>query len=105
MLEKLFKFTQTDGKIIEKVVSDENVHYNHMILPKGEGLPEHTSNSNLYMLVVRGTLSLRLSDQEEHKYPKGSLLTIPNKLVMNAYNTDEEVLEITVVKAPAPGTF
>jgi quercetin dioxygenase-like cupin family protein len=105
MLEKKYILTQSNKKVIEKVISDDFVHYNHMILPLGERLPEHYSNSNVYMFVVRGTLSIRLDDQEEHKYVKGSLLKIPNKVKMNVYNNDEEVLELTVVKAPAPGTF
>lgn len=105
MLEKIFKLTQSDEKVIEKVIADENIHYNHMILPKGEGFPEHFSNSNVYMLVIRGVLSLKLDNQEEHTYEKGSLLRIPNKTKMNGYNKYEEVLEFIVVKAPAPGTF
>ncbi|MBI9009118.1 MAG: cupin domain-containing protein [Tenericutes bacterium] len=105
MIEKLFNCAQTDEFAIEKVIWDEFLHYNHVVLPNGQGLPEHLSNSNVYMLVMRGTLSLRLDQQEEQSYPKGSLLKIPNKVVMNVYNTHEEVLEITIVKAPAPGTF
>lgn len=105
MVETKFKLTQSEEKVIEKVISDDNVHYNHMILRKGEALPEHYSNSNVYMLVIRGRLSIRLNDQDEHNYETGSLLKIPYNVLMNVYNTDEEVLEITVVKAPAPGTF
>lgn len=105
MIEKLYKLTQTEDKKIEKVVSDQNVHYNHMVLPKGEALPEHFSNSNVYMYVIRGTVSLRLGDQDTHQYPKGSLLNIPNNIKMNVFNELDEVCEITVVKAPAPGTF
>ncbi len=104
MLEKLFKFAQTDEKAIEKVIWDENLHYNHVVLPKGERLPEHYSNSNVYMQVMRGTLSIRLDNQEEHKYPQGSLLKIPNEVLMNVCNNDEAALEITIVKAPAPET-
>lgn len=40
--------------MIEKVIADENLHFNHiMILNKNEGLPEHFSNSNVYMIVVK----------------------------------------------------
>lgn len=103
MIEKLYNLTQTDSKKIERVVSDDHLHYNHMVLPLGERLPEHFSNSNVYMLVIRGTVTLKLGDQEPHSYPKGSLLNISNKIKMNVYNESKEVCEITVVKAPAPG--
>jgi quercetin dioxygenase-like cupin family protein len=105
MIEKIFKFTQSEEKVIEKVITDANVHYNHMIIPKGERLPEHFTNSNVYMLVMRGVLSIRFDDQEEHIYEKGSLLSIPNKVKMNVYNKNEEVLEISLVKSPSPETL
>lgn len=104
MLEKLYNFEKTDQKIIEKIIADENVNINHMVLPKGEGLPEHYSNSTVYMLVVRGNISLRLGDQDEHTYPKGSIINIPNNTKMNVYNDTCGLAEIFVIKAPAPSS-
>jgi quercetin dioxygenase-like cupin family protein len=102
MIEQTFNLTQGDARTIEKVVMDENLHYMHMILNKGEGLPEHFSNSNVYMAVLRGTLTIGLGGQEDHAYPRGSLLKIPFNVRMNVRNLNDEVLELTVVKAPAP---
>lgn len=102
MVEQIFKLSVTDEKAIEKVIFDENVHYLHMVFNQNEGLPEHFSNSNVYMTVVRGTLSIGLDDQEVHQYEKGTLLKIPYKTKMNVRNSDKEVLELIVVKAPAP---
>ena len=102
MIEQVFNLARGDKKTIEQVVMDENLHYMHMILNKGEALPEHYSNSNVYMAVLRGTLAIGLGEQEPHAYPVGSLLKIPFNTKMNVGNRDEEVLEITVVKAPAP---
>jgi quercetin dioxygenase-like cupin family protein len=102
MIEKNYKHSVADTKTIEKLVADENVHINHMILPKGEGLPLHMSNSNVYMTVMRGTISLVLDDQEQHDYGVGNILNIPNNTKMNVSNTNETVAEILVVKAPAP---
>ena len=102
MVEKVYELAATDEKSVRRVVLDENLHYIHMEFPKGEGLPEHYSNSNVYMTVVRGRLSLGLNDQEVHAYPAGTLLTIPVKTKMNVRNQDEPVLELIIVKAPAP---
>ena len=41
MIEQIFKLTQGNDKTVEKVIIDENIHYMHMILNKGECLPEH----------------------------------------------------------------
>lgn len=102
MVEQVFKLSVGNEKAVEKVVFDENVHYLHMVFNKGEGLPEHFSNSNVYMTVIRGKLSIGLDDQEIHEYEGGTLLKIPFQTKMNVRNLHDETLELIVVKAPAP---
>jgi quercetin dioxygenase-like cupin family protein len=102
MIEKEYKLSKTNDKAIEKVIFDENLHYLHMVFGKGEGLPEHFSNSNVYMTVVRGKLSIGLNEQEIHDYEAGTLLKIPFQTKMNVKNLHDETLELIVVKAPAP---
>ncbi len=102
MIETVFKFSTGDEKAIEKVVFDENLHYIHMVFPKDQGLPVHFSNSNVYMTVIRGTLSISLDEQPVREYGAGTLVRIPNKTKMNVRNLSEDVLELIVVKAPAP---
>ena len=102
MIEQVYEMSTEDEKAVERVIQDENIHYIHMIFNKDEGLPEHFSNSNVYMTVVRGTLSIGLNDQEVHQYNKGTLLKIPVNTKMNVKNVLENVLELIVVKAPAP---
>ena len=102
MVEQVFKLSVGDEKAVERVVFDENVHYLHMVFNKNEGLPEHLSNSNVYMTVVRGTLSIGLDEQEIHEYEAGTLLKIPFQTKMNFNNRHRETLELIVVKAPAP---
>ncbi len=102
MIETKYSYTISGSKVIERIMEDEHVAINHMILPKGEGLPEHYSNSNVYMIVAGGIITIRLNDQEEHSYPAGSILAIPYKTKMNVYNIHDETLEFFVVKAPGP---
>lgn len=102
MIEKVFKLAQTDEKTVEKVMMDENIQYVHMIFGKGQSTPEHYTNSNVYMTVLRGVLTISLGDQEEHTYETGTMLSIPNKVKMTAGNVHDEVLEFIVIKAPAP---
>ena len=103
MIEEVFTISVTDDKAVEKVIFDDNVQYIHMVFNKGEGLPEHFSNSNVYMTVLRGTLTIGLNDQEIHDYEKGTVLKIPFNTKMNVNNGNEAVLELIIVKAPAPG--
>jgi quercetin dioxygenase-like cupin family protein len=102
MIEQIFKLTNSKQKTIERIICDENLHYNHMILPKGESLPLHKTNSNVYMYVVRGTLSISLNDQAKSVYESGTILKLSEGILMNALNEHDDILELTVVKAPAP---
>ncbi|MGI6443256.1 MAG: cupin domain-containing protein [Synergistaceae bacterium] len=102
MIEKVFKMTIGNEKTIEPVIQDELLHYMHMILNKDEALPVHFSNSNVYMTVLRGTLSIALGDRETHEYSSHTILKIPEGTKMNVRNLHDETLEITVVKVPAP---
>lgn len=102
MLEQVFSFSRSDEKAVEKLLFDENIHYIHMVFPKNEGLPVHNANSNVYMTVVRGTLSIKLGEQDTHTYEAGTLVKIPYQTKMDVKNRHDDVLELIVVKAPAP---
>ncbi len=102
MIEKVYKMTQGNEKTVERIITDENIHYAHIILNKNEGTPEHYTNANLYMTVLRGKLSIQLAEQEIHEYNTGDILKIPNNTKMTVKNLHEDVLELMVVKAPAP---
>jgi quercetin dioxygenase-like cupin family protein len=102
MIEQIYNMTYSNDRLIEKVIQDENIHYNHMVLKKDEGLPEHFSNSVVYMTVLKGILSIALDEQDVNRYEAYSILKIPFNTKMNVKNLDEEVLELIVIKAPAP---
>jgi quercetin dioxygenase-like cupin family protein len=105
MIEKKSLFQQVNNKLIEKIIDDENVNINHMVLTKGDALPVHYSNSNVYMLIVRGNITLELGGQEEHVYPSGSIVSIPYNTKMGVSNQHDETLEFFVIKAPSPRFF
>lgn len=102
MIEQIFKLTQTNEKIVEKIILDENINYIHMVFNNGEGLPEHYSNAPVYMTVLRGTLTIGLDDGQVNIYEAGTLLKIPVDTKMNVGNKHKETLELIVVKSPSP---
>lgn len=105
MIEEIFNLSKSMERTVEKVIQDDNLDYIHMIFNRDEGLPIHYSNSNVYMTVLQGTLSIALDDQEVHDYPGGTLLKIPYKTKMNVSNLNDEKLELLVIKAPAPKNY
>ncbi|NMD27949.1 MAG: hypothetical protein GYA81_08305 [Chloroflexi bacterium] len=104
MVEKVFAMSTRSEHVIEAVLTDEYITYMHMVLLKDEALPTHYTNANIYMTVVSGTMHLSLSDGEFRVYPSGSVVNVPFKIKMIAQNRGEEILELIVVKSPAPGS-
>lgn len=102
MLEQVYHLTQNAEKVVEKIIQDENLHLAHIVLPKGDVVPSHNTNSTVYMTVVRGTLSIALGDQEVANYEMGTVLKIPFDTKMQVSNQHLATLELIVVKAPAP---
>ncbi len=102
MYEKCYEFHHSEDYLVEKIIQDEDVHVNHMIFKQHEGLPTHKSNSSVYMIVIRGILSLKLEEQDFHEYSSGCIVNIPFGLRMDVNNLHEETLELFVLKAPSP---
>ncbi|NCD04591.1 MAG: hypothetical protein EOL97_00570 [Spirochaetia bacterium] len=104
MKEKIYTMSDNNTKIIEAVIKDENLHYMHMVLFQNESLNPHYSNANVYMTVREGKLSLSLNDGEYIVYEKNTVVNIPFNTKMNVQNHNKEVLELIVIKAPAPNS-
>ncbi|WP_319371618.1 cupin domain-containing protein [uncultured Ilyobacter sp.] len=102
MIEKVFKMSQEDKTVVEKLILEDNLHYIHMVFTKDKGLPLHYSNAVVHMNVVRGKLSITLGDQDTKIYEAGTLLEIPFNVKMNVRNEHDETLELIVIKAPGP---
>jgi quercetin dioxygenase-like cupin family protein len=106
VIEKEYSFkTSSKTKLIEKIISDENLDINHVFFNKGEALPEHYSNSNVYLIVISGSISVQLNDQNAHIYNKGAIVNVPYKTKMNISNQHDEILEFFIIKAPSPRSF
>jgi len=76
-----------------------------MVLPEGDCLSVHKANSNVYMTVVRGTVTLELDETPPVKYSTGSILNIEYGTLMSVCNKDSDTLELFVIKAPGPAYY
>lgn len=98
MIETKYDLYQGDEFKIEKLVIGKPGQYIHMVFPKGKGLPIHKSNAELFMTVLRGTLSLKLDNQELENIQSGTMIKIPINTLMNVTNQNEKTCELIVVK-------
>lgn len=104
-MEKQYPFAQSSEKLIEKILADDVVMINHMILNQGDALPQHDANSNVYMIIIRGAVTAQLDDRPAKRYAHGSILHIPGKTKMSIANTEPQQAEFFVVKAPSPRLY
>ncbi|MBN1520175.1 MAG: cupin domain-containing protein [Spirochaetales bacterium] len=102
MIERRYEFSLLDTQAMEKVVDDERVNINHIVVEPGKIVPVHVSNSHIHQIVVRGTLSLSLEDGPFNEHPAGSIVSVPFNQKMAIENHGADVLEFFVVKAPNP---
>ena len=75
--EEIYTISTGDERTVEKILLDENLQYLHMIFGLNDGLPEHLTNSTVYMTVIRGNLTIALEGGGDRKHPAGTLLKIP----------------------------
>ena len=102
-MEKLYTFNQSKEKLLEpKIVNEDVVVINHIILNKGDAVPTHNSDSNVFQIIVRGAITLRLEENTPKKYGHGSIISIPCGTKMGISNEGDEQLEFFVIKAPNP---
>lgn len=104
MKSKIYHFSSQEEKLIERIVDQKEVQINHIILPGGDKVPEHYSNSNVYLIVIRGRMSLTLKG-EKGEYAGGNIIQIPYQTRMLIENQGKETLEFFVVKAPHPEQY
>ena len=102
MTEKVYTFAGTDQRTMEKIVDDERVNINHIVLGPGEAVPVHVSNSWVHQIIVRGTLSLSLEGGPFADHGTGEIVAVPFNLRMAIENHGTGTLEFFVIKAPNP---
>jgi len=100
VVEKVYKFNSTDQKLIEKIVNNQNVNINHMVLPRGERLPVHNPNSDVYLIIINGAMDIALQQQKPARYTASSIINVLFGIKMDIRNSQSEFLEFFVVKAP-----
>ncbi len=102
MVEKNIKYQLEDKSVVERLVDFKDVSIAHAILESGEKFPAHNSNAKVQIIIVKGELSIKLEEQEVHKYQKGSILEVPFDTFMELSNEGNESMEFFAIKAPSP---
>ena len=102
MIATPYQFNLSNTKLVEKIIEDDHAAINHVILPSGEALPQHSTNSFVYLIIIRGAATIQLEDEAAEVYLAGSIVHLPYQTTMNLSNQEDGLLEFFIVKSPSP---
>lgn len=105
MVEKLYPYSVTDEKTVEIFLNDDHCTIGHVILKPGDALPEHSTDSNVYLLIVRGELTLSLKQTETKIFGQGAVVNVPFGTMLGMSNSSDGVMELFAFKSPNPKNY
>ncbi|HOB64169.1 MAG: hypothetical protein GX095_03805 [Clostridiales bacterium] len=102
MPEIVYGYSLKNDKTYEKLVDDSHLVINHIVMPRGEGLPDHLTNSNVYILMTKGELTIHFENKESRTYTMGQIINIPYLAQLRMENNCDTPAEFFVIKVPNP---
>jgi quercetin dioxygenase-like cupin family protein len=87
---------------IRKLVDEKHLLLMQIALRPGQSVPRHNANSNVYLLVIKGDLTVDL-DGSENLVKEGDLLPVTYQTPMIISNTGYIDATFLVFKTPNPG--
>lgn len=104
-METIYSFSKSAETLIEKIIDDDAAMINQIILNKGDIVPKHKANSNVYLIITKGTITLHLDEDKTVEECDGHIINIPYGTEMEITNQHEKQLSFFVVKSPSPRVY
>lgn len=98
MNKQVFTYTKDATDIFENVIRDENLMLNHVIIEPGKHFPKHPTDALVYIMIIRGELSIQLEDDEKEVFGVGYAIHIDKGVESTLSNESKEKVELFVVK-------
>ena len=99
------QLTETNSQLFENLINSDPVMINHVVIAPGQGFDAHYTDSNVFIHIMRGRITLTFEDGSIDRFNGGQLIEIPYRTHMKLENADEDPLELVVIKAPNPKTL
>ncbi|PKM94638.1 MAG: hypothetical protein CVU84_08965 [Firmicutes bacterium HGW-Firmicutes-1] len=97
-MEKVYNYTITNQEIFENVFKDDKVLMNHVVVPPGKVFPKHPTDAIVYVLIIRGELSITFENNETKIFKVGQVVNLSKGVNSELGNRGEDLLELFVVK-------
>lgn len=90
--------TLTDADLFETLINNEALMINHVVLAPGKAFPPHPTDAEVYILILKGTLTATLADEPPVTLSAPQLAHIPYQTMSALSNTTDSPVELVVVK-------
>ncbi|WP_292485836.1 hypothetical protein [Methanohalobium sp.] len=97
-----YTFNKSNNKLIERIIDDNYIQLNHLSLDQGDNIPEHITDSNVYLIIVKGHMKLILDLQNTCNHSEGSIINIPYNINIYTFERGTGILDFFVVKSQIP---
>ncbi|MBN3039525.1 MAG: hypothetical protein JW867_00180 [Candidatus Omnitrophica bacterium] len=84
-----------------KVTDEQHLLVMQIALKPGQSVPEHKANSNVHLLVVRGSLNVNLNSAD-YQVKEGDFLPVTYQTAMTIKNIGIDDATFLVFKTPNP---
>ncbi len=94
----IYPYTLTDQDTFENIFDKGDFLMNHVVMPVGKVFPKHPTDSNVYIIVLRGELTVLLEEDAAIILRKGQVGNVPQGVESSLSNMSDEVIELIVMK-------
>ncbi len=98
MIEKTTNYSLEQQEALVNLVTNDSLIINHVVVPPGKIFPAHMTESEVYIIITTGTLTVNLNSQPDHSYCKNNMVSIPKGVMSGISNQGDVLTELFVVK-------
>lgn len=98
MAAKLFNYSLEQKDLFENILKDENIMLNHVVIESGKFFPKHPTDAHVYIIIVKGELSVTLNDDTKNIYKKGDVVEVEKGIESELGNESDDFTEAFVIK-------
>ena len=98
MIESIIPITASDEDVFENLITKNSLAINHVVVPPGKIFTAHMTESEVYIIITTGTLTVNLNNQPDQSYGQDNMVSIPKGVMSGISNQGDVLTELFVVK-------
>ena len=98
MIEKVTNYNLEQQDALKNLVTDDSLIINHVVIKAGQVFPAHITEHDVYIIIAKGQVSIKINDQSIHTYSSGNMISFPKGVISGISNPTENKTELFVVK-------